>query len=152
MKLNLGCGKRIEYGYINLDKPQLDFNKFPWKLFTDNAFEEIRIWNSIQCSDNFNAFMNEVWRVAEPNAKICIKVQYFNATEADPMTKTLIGYTSFNNLKHKFKILKRRWIFSDHRLLSWLNFVPNIFPKLYARFFYFYFPSDKLYFELEAIK
>ena len=151
MKLNLGCGLRREDGYVNIDKEDYDFNDFPW-IHRSNTFEEIRIWNSIHCCNNLNKFMAEVWRVAKPKAKILIKSQYHLAPEVDPMTKTPICFTSFNQYRDRFKIIKRRWIFTDYRYLSWLNFIPNIFPKFYCRFLYFYFPSDKIYFELEVIK
>jgi predicted SAM-dependent methyltransferase len=47
MKLNIGCGKKILEGYVNLDKIKLpgvdvvqDLNKYPWE-FQDNTFDEI---------------------------------------------------------------------------------------------------------------
>ena len=47
MKLNIGCGKKILNGYINLDVVKLpgvdivhDLNKYPWP-FKDNYFDEI---------------------------------------------------------------------------------------------------------------
>ena len=47
MKLNLGCGRDIREGYVNLDKAGLDgvdvvhdLNVFPYP-FEDNEFDEI---------------------------------------------------------------------------------------------------------------
>jgi len=174
MKLNLGCGKKTEKGYINADIVNLkgvdkvfDFNKYPFP-FKDNTFEEIKITNAIHCVENLILFMNEISRVCKNGAIIKIKSQFFLSPESacDPLTKTNIGYNSFNlflknpeekmgasyDSKAKFKILKRKWIFSENKYLKWLNFIPNLSPRFYSRFLYFYFPSNKLYFELQVIK
>jgi hypothetical protein len=169
-KLNLGCGADIRKGYVNQDFTSFkgvddvfNFNKYPWK-YKDNQFEEIRIINCVHCANNLVDFMNEVWRIAKPNAKIIIQVQYFLSTESanDPYTKIGINFNSFNIFLHsdksyyshnaKFNIIKRKWIFSDNKYLRWLSFFPNLLPKFYGRFLYFYFPSNKIYFELKAIK
>ena len=56
-KLNLGCGKKILKGYINLDCvkfPGVDkvhnLNKYPWP-FKDNEFDEIYCDNILEHLD-----------------------------------------------------------------------------------------------------
>jgi len=170
MKLNLGCQDDIREGYINQDIFQFgkvddvfDFNKFPWK-YKDNTFDEVRIWNCLFLAKDFVKFMQEVYRVSKPNAKIIIKTQFFLSTESAnyPYNPTQTNYNSFDiflnggeyhrRLGIEFKIIKRKWIYSENRLLSKLNSLPNLFPKFYGRFLYFLFPSNKLYFELEVKK
>lgn len=169
-KLNLGCGRDIRKEYINSDifrfegvDNVFDFNKYPWP-YPDNSFEKIRIWNCLFLAEDFVRFMSEVHRIAKPNAKIIIQTQFFLSTESAnyPYNYTFTNYNSFDiflknaefNLKKKieFKIIRRRWIFSENGFLKIFNFIPNIFPRVYSRFFYFYFPSHKLYFELRVIK
>lgn len=170
MKLNLGCGEDVKEDYVNQDIFQFgkiddvfDFNKYPWK-YQDNQFDEIRIWNCLFLANDFVRFMKEVWRIAKPNAKIIIQTQFFLSTESAnyPYNPTKTNYNSFDiflkgrefNIKEKieFKVTKRKWIFSENKHLKFLNSFPNIFPKFYGRFLYFYFPSNKIYFELKAIK
>lgn len=169
-KLNLGCGKDIKENYINQDffnfpgvEDVFDFNKYPWP-YKDNSFEDIRIINCLHCANNLIDFMNEIHRISKPNAKITIQVQFFLSTESanDPYTKIAINFNSFNiflasdksyySHNAKFKIIKRKWIFSENKFLKIFNWLPNIFPRFYGRFMYFYFPSNKLYFELRTIK
>lgn len=169
-KLNLGCGKDIKEGYVNQDIFQwgnvdhiFDLNKYPWK-YKNNSFDEIRIWNNLFLIKDFVRFMQEIYRISKSNAKILIKTQFFLSTESAnyPYNPTQTNYNSFNiflkgsefNLKTgvELEIIKRKWIFSENRFLRLLNFIPNIFPKFYGRFLYFYFPSNKLYFELKVIK
>lgn len=172
-KLNLGCGENVkpkEEDWINQDIFQFgnvddifDFNKYPWK-YKNNQFDEIRIWNCLFLAKDFVRFMKEVYRIAKPNAKISIKTQFFLSTESAnyPYNPTQTNYNSFDiflkggefNIKTKieFEIIKRLWIFSENKYLRWINFLPNLFPKFYGRFLYFIFPSNKIYFELKAIK
>lgn len=173
--LNLGCGKDIKISnknekWINQDIFQFgsvddvfDFNKYPWK-YKDNFFDEVRIWNCLFLVKDFIRFIEEVYRISKNNSKIIIQTQFFLSTESAnyPYNLTQTNYNSFDiflkdgefNIKTgvEFKILKRNWIFSENRFLKMFNSIPNIFPKFYGRFIYFYFPSNKLYFELQVVK
>lgn len=173
VKLNLGCGndtKLKEEGWINQDIFQFegiddvfDFNKYPWK-YKKNQFDEIRIWNCLFLAKDFIRFMKEVYRISKPNARIIIQTQFFLSTESAnyPYNPTQTNYNSFDiflkgaefNIKTnvEFETIKRRWIFSENKFLKIFNFFPNISPKFYGRFLYFLFPSNKIYFELRAIK
>jgi hypothetical protein len=169
-KLNLGCGNDIRKEYINQDIFQFgkvddvfDFNEYPWR-YKNNQFDEVRIWGCLFLAKDFVRFMKEVYRIAKPNAKIIIFTQFFLSTESAnyPYNYTQTNYNSFDvflkgnefNIKEKieFEIIKKKWIFSENRYLSWMNPLPNIFPKFYGRFLYFLLPSNKVYFELKAIK
>lgn len=169
-KLNLGCGRDIREGYINQDifpfkgvDDVFSFNEYKWK-YKNNFFDEIRVWNCLFLCEDFVRFMSEIHRISKPHAKIFIQTQFFLSTESAnyPYNYTQTNYNSFDiflrdgefNLKERieFKIINRRYIFSENNILKYFNFIPNIFPRFYGRFLYFYFPSNKLYFELEVIK
>jgi len=173
--LNLGSGRDIKNGnkdekWINQDIFQFegiddvfDFNKFPWK-YKDNYFDEVRIWNCLFLVKDFVKFMEEVYRISKNNTKIIIQTQFFLSPESAnyPYNPTQTNFNSFDiflkdgefNIKTgvEFIIIKRKWIFSENRFLSKFDPIPNIFPKFYGRFLYFYFPSNKLYFELQVVK
>ena len=170
MKLNLGCGRDIKKGYINLDKSELkdidiihDLDKFPYP-FEDNAFEVIYCQDILEHLSDIIKVMEELHRISKPNAKIIIKTPYFPGMYAitDLTHKNFFNYNSFDifTKKHslnfyskaRFKIEKRKIIFSWNKLLNLLSMPINLFPTFYQRYFSFILPSNGLYFELRVIK
>ncbi len=66
MKLNMGCGKDILRGYINVDLRPLpgidvahDLNRFPYP-FKDNTFDEIYCNNILEHLDDIVRIMEEM--------------------------------------------------------------------------------------------
>lgn len=173
-KLNLGCGKRPIKGYINLDIVKLpgvnvihNLNKFPYP-FNKNTFEEIYCSHILEHVEDLIKVMEELSRIAKPNAKIKIISPYFASLSAflDPTHKIFItGRTfnlfdpnNFNNFitKARFKILKRKLKFTRE---NWgINKIPEFivnktgFFNIYERFFCFVIPFQEIYFELRVIK
>lgn len=90
-KLNLGCGKNIMKGYVNLDIIEFEgtdiihdiINEFPYP-FKDDTFDEILcigVFGLIKDLPNFVKIMNEIYRIAKPNSKIIIKnCQYWHSS------------------------------------------------------------------------
>ncbi len=90
-KINLGCGRDILSGWINLDKVALkgvdiiadldDCNKT--KLpFDNNEVDEILASHVIEHLHHPLAFMEELHRIAKPNAKAVFKVPYGSSDDA----------------------------------------------------------------------
>lgn len=90
-KLNLGCGKNILSGWMNLDKVALigvdiiadldDCNntKLP---FDNNEIDEFLASHVIEHLHNPLAFMEELHRIAKPNAKAVFRVPYGSSDDA----------------------------------------------------------------------
>ncbi len=176
-KLNIGCGTDIKKGYVNCDVVKLpgvdvvfNLEKFPWP-FPDNSFKEIICSHILEHLSDFNAVINEIWRISEPGAKIKVYSPYYVGWSyaADPSHKTIFCYRTFDyyavNPSRKaryrtdfgstarFRILKRRIGFSQNKILnSVFNPVINSFPLAYERFFFFWFPAAGIDYELEVVK
>lgn len=174
-KLNLGCGKDIKKGFINLDCEKLegvdvihDLNKFPYP-FKNNTFKEIHGFNILEHLENTIKVMEEIHRIGNKGCKVIIRVPSFNSylAYADPTHKKFFTYNSFNYFREgdmlgsyytkvRFKIKERRWIFDEGKTIGKINKpvskVINKIPIFYQRFLAYMLPCSGLCFELEVIK
>src|SRR3989344_2573469 len=170
-KLNLGAGKDIKKGYLNLDSVNLsgvevvhDLEKFPWP-FKNGTFDEIYCDNVLEHLPSILKTMEEIWRISKNKCKIIVKVPIYPSIWAftDPTHKSVFTYITFNYFKPedglnyyskaRFNIKKRKIVFSP--FLRFLNPIVNLsekMQKLYYFFFSFIVPANSLYFELEAVK
>ena len=82
LKLNLGCGRDIQEGFINLDKQELkgvdvvhDVEQFPYP-FEDNSMDHINATMILEhiCPKNFIPIMNECWRILQAGKTMFIGV------------------------------------------------------------------------------
>ena len=170
MKLNLGCGKDIKKGYVNVDFVKLpgvdkvfDLNKKRWP-FKENTFDEVNCKDIIEHLDDPLKTMEEIWRITKPNAVIKIHVPFFPGMYAisDLTHKNFFNYNSFDCFvpgdphnyyaKARFKIIKREIIFSWNKLLNVIAVPINLSPMIYQRYFAFLLPSNAIDFELKVIK
>lgn len=168
-KLNVGCGKDIKKGYINLDSVRLpgvdmvyNLNKFPWP-FENDFFEEVYCSHILEHLDDIIKVMEELHRITKKEGIIRIKVPPFPSYGAvsDPTHKRFFTYFTFDYFtrkgmewysKAKFKILKREFVFSWNKWLNWISIFININPRFYQRFFASILPCNELYVELQPIK
>ena len=87
-KLNLGCGKKIKQGYINLDNKFFrgvdvihDLDKYPYP-FKDDYFDYVLCDNVLEHLDNLIKTMEELHRITKKNGTIEIIVPYFSSIGA----------------------------------------------------------------------
>lgn len=170
-KLNIGAGKRPLKEYINLDSRKLpgidivhDLNKYPWP-FKDNQFNEVIAMYSLELLEDFIKAIEEIYRISKNKARIIVYSPLFpNMRSAqDPLTRKFMTYNTFDYFtpenrglnyysKARFRIIRRKIIFSRNKLLKFLNFLPNISQKFYVRFLFNLFPSNEIIYELETVK
>jgi predicted SAM-dependent methyltransferase len=173
MKLNLGCGRDIKKGYINLDivdLPGVDVvcnieKKLP---FDDSYFDEIYCDNVLEHVNNLDYVLGEIHRILKNNGVVKIKVPHFSSfcSFTDPTHKRFFGYFTldyytnegiynfYNNLR--FNITKRNlsWFWFKKRKGRdvFISLFMSSFPLFYERFLCWIFPASEIYFELKPIK
>jgi predicted SAM-dependent methyltransferase len=99
MRLNLGCGTEIKPGYVNSDILRRGLNIVEWNLNTlpwpwgDNEAEEILAIDILEHLDNPVAFVDECWRILQPDGLLFIQTPRYDADFLwdDPTHKR--GYT-----------------------------------------------------------
>lgn len=170
-RLNVGSGKVILPGYVNLDSVKLpgvhvvhNLEKYPWP-FKDNEFDEILCDNVLEHLSSIIRPMEELWRISKAGGRIIVKVPIYPSIWAftDPTHKSVYTFLTFNYFrindglnyysKARFFIKKRKIRF--HRYFKFLDWIINsteITQKIYYFFFSFLLPANSLYFELITIK
>ena len=113
MKLDLGCGQNKRQGFKGVDiapGPGVDFvwdlNKYPWQPFKDNSVEEGNISHYIEHVPDLMSFMNELWRICTPDAKINIVAPYYTSIRAwgDPTHVRAINEWTFLYFTDKWRM------------------------------------------------
>ncbi len=89
MKLDIACGQNKQPGFKGVDiapGPGVDFvwdlEKYPWEPFEDESVEEIYVSHYAEHVGDLNKFMNEVWRICTPDAKVTIVGPYYTSIRA----------------------------------------------------------------------
>lgn len=93
-RLNLGCGRNIKQGWVNLDSADLpgvdivhDIEKLPLP-FDDEEFDEIRCDNVLEHVE-YIPILKDLYRVLKPGGRLTIRVPHFSS------------HTSFGDPTHK---------------------------------------------------
>jgi ubiquinone/menaquinone biosynthesis C-methylase UbiE len=78
MKLNLGCGRGVIDGYVNVDRVKFpgvdivhDLDQAPWPV-ADAVVEEIQAWHVFEHVRDPCLFMCEAWRVLREGGKLVV--------------------------------------------------------------------------------
>ena len=105
-KLNLGCGRKIIPGWVNVDiqkgagvDKSFDFNTSPYP-FIDNTFSLVLLDNVLEHLDDPKKALEELHRISIPHGKIIIKVPYYHCKGAynDITHQHFFNETTFDNL------------------------------------------------------
>jgi SAM-dependent methyltransferase len=102
--LNLGCGKDIKEGFVNLDwapTPGVDvvhdLDSYPWP-FGDEAFETILAMDVYEHVDKPLEFMWECWRFLKVGGSLGLRTAAWDAKDSyrDPTHKRFLTENSFD--------------------------------------------------------
>ena len=103
-KLNLGCGRDIKEGWINLDYIQLpgvdvvhDLNSLPLP-FSNDFFDCIQCHDILEHVDHFEGLLKELHRILKKGGILLIRVPHFTSpcNFIDPTHKRSFSGRSFN--------------------------------------------------------
>ena len=173
-KINLGCGKDILRGYLNVDIIKqdgvdlvMDIEKTPWPIKT-NSISKIYCSHTLEHVQDIIKTMKEIWRISIGGGLVKIRVPHFSCGvyHRDITHKRPFSYYSMDyfcdasiNYKHNdgklFKIKKRELNYtrlSQTWLNTFINPIINLAPGLYERFFCWIFPCSEVIYTLEVIK
>ena len=165
-KLNLGCSNvyksEPDVEWINLDiydggdiygkKVKVDvvwdLNNYPWP-FEDNSLDYVHAWAIIEHLDSPIKAMAEIKRILKPTGTALVRVPHFSAWNnyGDPTHKWQYSIKMCENhlFNQGMKVIEKKIIFSDNKLLKAFNFIPNLNTTFYDRFLAFILPSNELY-------
>ena len=159
MKLNLGCSNHYFEGFVNLDinkekdiygqecKVDVvhDLNVYPYP-FEDNTFEYIHASAVIEHLDDVIKTMKEIKRILKPGGVVYILVPHFSAwlNHSDPSHKWMFSISMANHslFNQGMEVIESEIVYSENKFLKIFNFLPNLFPKFYERFYAYIFPSN----------
>ena len=173
-KLNMGCWKDIKQWYLNVDIVDLpwvdkvfDFEMFPYP-FKDNSFDEIYCSHILEHMSDLWKVMDEFYRIWRNECKIKIKVPYFASPNAmwDYTHKRTFNTNTFNyfnkdcyynNVNFEVIEYKIHWL-SNHTYMKSdkkniiIDYLVNLLPKFYERFFCYIVPCSEIHYLLEVKK
>lgn len=112
-KLNIGCGRDIKQGYINLDiypAPGVDLVhdiEQPWP-FPDQIFSEILAHHILEHVHNLVSVMNEAFRTMARGGRLSIKVPWWAGEWArgDPSHIRFFDHNSFSPFSDWFTLYR----------------------------------------------
>jgi len=88
LRLDLACGQHKQAGFHGVDLVGVpgvdtvyDLATFPWP-WADNSVEEIYSSHYVEHCPNLIGFMQEVWRICKPEAKVTIIHPYLKSVRA----------------------------------------------------------------------
>jgi len=152
VKINLGCGKRLVKGFINVDfedTKDIDVNwnleKIPYP-FKDKQFKVVLMYNILEHLSDPYAVMKEIYRITKPGAKIHLYVPHFSSDKAWGDIQHKKGYSSeaftAPDMSKMYSVKKLKIGFSRYRIIT--PIFANLFVRAYEKLFAYIFPASHL--------
>ena len=146
MKYNFCCWNKIKKGYINVDVKDFgqeiitDLND-EWDFIKDNSAEEIIIEDGLEHLDSVINFFIKAEKKLKKGGKIIIQLPHYKSPSAYVLThKHFFSWRTFDRFpsgydeQQSFIVISNKLIVE--KKIPILNYIANIFPKYFERFFY----------------
>lgn len=177
-KLNLGSGKDIRRGWVNLDIVKSEGVNVVWNLerfpypFKDSEFDLINCHMILEHLDDVQSVIKELWRISKKGATIFIEVPHFSSWQAwgDITHKKAFNHSSLFpfsnkpqhrgsaslinnqkevfNIKPKIKMGKIKKSLGFERIFNLNNYARGFYERNLANIF----PAESILWELRVIK
>ncbi|MBU1197732.1 class I SAM-dependent methyltransferase [Candidatus Micrarchaeota archaeon] len=170
MKLNLGCGNVHKEGFINIDSEKtsaadqiVDLNRYPWP-FPSNSIDVVYCSHFLEHVDEPVKAIEEIYRILKKNGGLEVIAPYYASPGAfyDLTHRSFFGYKTFDPFsdnreynyisKARFRIGKRKLVFSKTHHVLGVQAFANAFPRIYEDFMAMVFPAREIHFFMEAVK
>jgi ubiquinone/menaquinone biosynthesis C-methylase UbiE len=165
IKLNLGCGRNLKKGWINIDfvpsdgvDMVFDLNKYPWP-FKENSVDEISMENVLEHLEDPNSTIREIWRVSKKGSTAKITVPHFSSacawgdlTHKRPFSIFSMEHYDLNSrmntslntgTKTLFNVSVTPFVPLLFRLFGIKKFI-DLFPRAYEKYLTFIFPFRRI--------
>ena len=173
MRLNLGCGRDIRAGFINLDLVSLPGVDVAYDLdqgflpFKDSQFDEVYCRHVLEHLEAFSTVMEDLVRILRPGGILKVEAPHCSGPMAysDPTHRRFFAYNTFRYFTEDYvfnfysqaraEIVQTKLVFASGRLrlLNFLiNPLINLAPNLYERFLMWVFPIEAVTYTLRIIK
>ena len=165
--LNLGSGKSYKKSnekeeWVNIDinldwHPDIlhDLSKFPYP-FKDNTFNLVFADNILEHFDGLQLkkVLIEIGRILKEDGKLKAIVPHFSNASAYQINHKMFFQSNFFHERNisNVKVLSVRLMLTQNKFLSFLNYIANVNPFVWERFFCYYYPIQMIHFELKIIK
>lgn len=166
-KVNLGCGREIMEGFINVDVENYkgidvihDLNTYPLP-FENGEFDEIIAKNIIEHLDRPHQFVKELWRIAKDGARVFIQAPHYSNFGVWGDLTHKKGYSFFSlrhyNIDRKYtnSLVANKEVFEIitkidfSKIFRPIQYLANKFPLIYESFFSYIFNARTVYYELK---
>ena len=150
--LDLGCGTRKLKGSIGIDSLKLKGVDIVHNLnkgipFPKNTFDKVYSSHFIEHSKDAVFMLKEIHRVLKPGGVAEIIVPHHTNPMAYDITHNhFFSWATFEHFKYshylpfKFKIIENKMVFNYRKIFGWVNWIINLWPMVYDRFFSYILP------------
>ena len=130
MKLNIGCGKDIRDGYVNVDMfpypgvdQSIDLTVFPWPLESNSA-DNIFTSHCIEHIFDQEGFLKECHRILKPGGELFIKAPHVTSVTSLGNLGHYRGYcydTFKDYLSQDYYMFSKKRFETTHQRITWFR-------------------------------
>jgi len=173
-KLNLGCGNDVKEGWVNVDREIsplgvefYDIDKSNPQII-DNTFDLVFANHILEHAKDLPLTIRELYRISKSNCEWQIIAPYFSNPSYynDPTHHSRFALDTFHYYEDNslfnydcftLVVLKKKLMFMGNKGFMksrawWIDWIFNISPITYQRFFSYWIPCTEIHYKIKVIK